>query len=92
MSFVPKKVYLRKILLHYFIQKKYVTEAHITFAETYGDHALLETKCKDWFRCFKTNDFDVEDKERSGDKELEAWLHENSCQAQAEQTKSLGAA
>ena len=49
-----------------------------------------------WFRCLKNNDFDAEDKERSGalkkfeDKELEALLHEDSYQAQAEITESLG--
>lgn len=36
--------------------------------KTYGDHVLSETTCRDWFRFrrFKNNDFDVEDKERSG--------------------------
>lgn len=41
------------------------------------------------------DDFDVEDKERSGaprkfeDEELETLLHEDSCQAQAELSESL---
>ena len=46
--------------------------------------------CKDWFRCHKNNDFDVEDKECSGtpkknfkDKELETLLHKDSYQEQA---------
>ena len=30
------------------------------------DHALSGTTCRDWFRRFKNDDFDVEDKERSG--------------------------
>lgn len=90
-DFVPRKVYLRGILLHYFIQKNSVAEAHRFFVETYGDHALSETTCRDWFRRFKNYDFDVEDKERSGapktfeDEELEALLH-----AQAELPESLG--
>lgn len=84
-NFVPKKEYLRGILLHYFFQKKSAAEAHRILVETYGDHALSETTCRDWFRRFKNNDFDVEDKERSGapkkfeDEELEALLDENSC-------------
>ena len=47
---------------------------------------LSETTCIDWFRHFKNNDFDDEDKESSGamkkfsDEELEALLHEDSCQ------------
>ena len=53
-------------------------------------------KPQSWFRRLKNNDFDVKDKECFGapkkfeDKELEALLHEDSCQAQAEFSKSLG--
>ena len=96
LDFVPKKVYLWGILLHYFIQKKSAAEAHRILFETYSDHALLEIMCRNWFRHFKNNDFDVEDKECSGtlkkfeDKELEALVHVDSCQVQAELTESLG--
>ncbi|KAG5314636.1 MOS1T transposase, partial [Pseudoatta argentina] len=75
--FVPIKVYLRGILLHYFIQKKSAAEAHRILVQTFGDNALSDTTCRDWFRRFKNNDFELEDKERSGapkkfqDKELE---------------------
>ncbi|KAG5323649.1 MOS1T transposase, partial [Pseudoatta argentina] len=78
--FVPNKVYLRGILLHYFIQKKSAAEAHRILVQTYGDNALSDTTCRDWFRRFKNNDFQLEDKERSGapkkfqDKELEQLL------------------
>lgn len=44
--------------------------------EIYGDYALLTTTCRDWFRRFKNNDLDVEDKERSGTPkkcEIENW-------------------
>ena len=83
-GFRAKEVYLRRILLHYFIQKKFAAEAHKILVETDSDHALLKTTCRDWFRGFKNNDFDVEDKEYSGtskrfeDEELEALLHEDS--------------
>ncbi|KAG5313551.1 MOS1T transposase, partial [Pseudoatta argentina] len=79
--FVPNKVYLRGILLHYFIQKKSAAEAHKILVQTYGDDALSGTTCRDWFRRFKNNDFQLEDKERSGapkkfqDKELEQLLN-----------------
>ena len=49
------------------------------------------------FRRFENNDFDVEDKERSGapekfeDEELEALLDEDSCQTLGELAESLGA-
>ncbi|KAG5325287.1 MOS1T transposase, partial [Pseudoatta argentina] len=78
--FVPNKVYLRGILLHYFIQKKSAAEAHRILVQTYGDTALSDTTCGDWFLRFKKNDFELEDKERSGapkkfqDKELEQLL------------------
>ncbi|KAG5307607.1 MOS1T transposase, partial [Pseudoatta argentina] len=73
--FVPNKVYLRGILLHYFIQKKSAAEAHRILVQTYGDNALSDTTCRDWFRRFKSNDFELEDKERSGaPKKLEQLL------------------
>ena len=62
-SFVPNKVYLRGILLHYFFQKKSAAEALRILVETYGDNALSETTRRDWFRLFKNNDFELEDKE-----------------------------
>ncbi|KAG5321053.1 MOS1T transposase, partial [Pseudoatta argentina] len=36
-KFVPNKVYLRGMLLHYFIQKKSAAEAHRILVQTYGD-------------------------------------------------------
>ncbi|KAG5319433.1 MOS1T transposase, partial [Pseudoatta argentina] len=75
--------YLRRILLHYFIQKKSAAEAHRILVQTYSDNALSDTTCRDWLRRFKNNDFELEDKERSGapkkfeDKELEQVLDIN---------------
>ena len=66
LDFIPKKLYLWGILLLYFIQKKSAAEANRILHETYGDHALLEITCRNWFRCFKSNNLDGEDKERSG--------------------------
>lgn len=65
-NFVPRKEHLRKILLHNFIQKKCASEAHRIIAETNGDHTLSETTCRDWYRLFKNNDFDLYNKERPG--------------------------
>ena len=65
-TFVPNKMYLWRILLHYFIQNKSAVEAHRILIETYGDNALSDTTCRYWFRRFKNNDFKFEDKERSG--------------------------
>ncbi|KAG5309747.1 MOS1T transposase, partial [Pseudoatta argentina] len=93
--FVPNKVYLRGILLHYFIQKKSAAEAHRILVQTYGDNALSETTCRDWFRRFKNNDVELEDKERFGapkkfqDKELEQLLDEDPSQTLSELGKIL---
>ncbi|KAG5320379.1 MOS1T transposase, partial [Pseudoatta argentina] len=93
--FVPNKVYLRGILLHYFIQKKSTAEAHRILVQTYGDTALSDTTCRAWFRRFKNNDFELEDKERSGapkkfqDKELEQLLDEDPSQTLSELGKIL---
>ncbi|KAG5318703.1 MOS1T transposase, partial [Pseudoatta argentina] len=54
-----------------------------------------DTTCRDWFRRFKNNDFDLEDKERSGapkkfqDKELEQFLDEDPSQTLSELGKIL---
>ena len=50
-----------------------------SFARSLGKHALSKTICRDWFRRFQNNDFDVNDKEGFGqpkfeDRELEALL------------------
>ncbi|KAG5321111.1 MOS1T transposase, partial [Pseudoatta argentina] len=93
--FVPNKGYLRGILLHYFIEKKSAAEAHRILVQTYGDNALSDTTCRDWFRRFKNNDFELEDEERSGapkkfqDKELEQLLDEDSSQTLSELGKIL---
>ena len=87
-TFVPNKVYLLGILLHYFILNKSAAEAHriAVVAETYGNNALSDTICRDWFLRFKNNDFKLEDKERSGapkkfeDKELKKILDEDRSQ------------
>ena len=89
-TFGPNKVYLRRIFLHYFIQDKSAAEVHRILAEPYGDNALSDTTCRDWFRRFKNNDFKLEDKERFGapkkfeDKELEEILDEDRTQTLAE--------
>ena len=87
---MPNKVYLRGILLQYDIQNISAAEAHRILVETYGDNALSDTTCRDWFRLFKNNDFKLEDKERSGapnkfeDKKVEEILDEDRSQTLAQ--------
>jgi len=64
-SFRAKKRHLRKDLLYFFSVKKSAVECHRLLVEAYGEAALHETTCRD-FRRFKSGDFDVKDKERTG--------------------------
>ncbi|KAG5324276.1 MOS1T transposase, partial [Pseudoatta argentina] len=74
---------------------KSAAEAHRILVQTYGDNALSDTTCRDWFRRFKNNDFELEDKERCGapkkfeDKELEQLLDEDPSQTLSELGKIL---
>ncbi|KAG5319567.1 MOS1T transposase, partial [Pseudoatta argentina] len=74
---------------------KSAAEAHRILVQAYGDNALSDTTCRDWFRRFKNNDFQLEDKERSGapkkfqDKELEQLLDEDPSQTLSELGKIL---
>ena len=53
-------------------------------------------KEREWFQCFKNDDFDVEDRHSGGkekvfeDTELEALLEQDSCQNQEKLALSLG--
>jgi len=54
--------------------------------EAYGDNILSETTCKDWFRRFNDDNFDLNDKKRENRKvedcQLQALLDENDTQSQ----------
>ena len=64
-------------------------------SNTYGEAAISERTCREWFQRFKNGDFDVEDRHSGGrekvfeDAELEALL-EHLCQNQEELARSLG--
>lgn len=47
-----------------FIIQKMVAEAHRELRKVYGDAALSETTCHDWFCRFKPGDCDVNDRPR----------------------------
>lgn len=75
--------------------KKTAADAHQTLAEAYGDHALSERTCREWFQRFKTRDFDVEDKahgrppKKFEDEELQALLDEDDAQTQEQLAEKL---
>ena len=64
-------------------------------SNTYGEAAISERMCREWFQRFKNGDFDVEDRHSSGrekvfeDAELEALLEQDSYQNQEELARSL---
>ena len=64
-------------------------------SNTYGEAAISERTCHEWFQRFKNGDFDVEDRHSGGkekvfeDAELEALLEQDSCPNQ-ELARSLG--
>ena len=95
-NFVPEKVCLWGVLLHYINMKKTAAESHRIFEEVYIEHALAELMCQKWFAGFKSGDFGLEDEERPGqpkkyeDEELEALLDEDCCKTQVELGESLG--
>jgi len=39
--------------------KKSAAESHRILVEAYGDNALSETTCRDWFRRFNDDNFDL---------------------------------
>ena len=85
-SFEPNMRHLRELLIYFFNLKKSAAEAHRLLVETYGEVALSERSCREWFQKCKNDEFDIEDKERSGrpkvyeDAEFEALLDYDSCQ------------
>ena len=66
--------------------------------EIYGNSAPSDKTCREWFRRFKSDDFDVKDKERFGqptafeDEELQALVDEDPCQMQRQLAEALNCA
>jgi len=73
-------------MLYFFSVNKSAVESNRLLVEVYGEAALNETMYHDWFRCFKSGDFDMADNEHIGrpklveDAELEALFDEDPCQ------------
>jgi len=64
--------------------------------EAYGDNALSETTCRDWFHWFNDDNFDLSDKKRENrprkveDCQLQALLDEDDTQSQKMLAEQLG--
>ena len=59
------KFHLRHVLLWEFRKNTTAAECHRMITEIYGDIMDVST-CHRWFRKFKSGDFNLEDKERTG--------------------------
>jgi len=94
-SFRAKKASFARSFTLLFSVNKSAVASHQLLVEAYGEVILSETMCRDWFRHFKSSDFDVEDKERAEklklikDEELKALFDEDPCQTQEELAESL---
>ena len=75
---------------------KTAAEAHRILLSTYGEAALSERTCREWFQRFKSGDFDDEYRHRGGKEEIfevsesKALFVEDSYQTQEELAESLG--
>lgn len=94
-NFVPSNYDLRTSLLFCFFLKKNATESHQMLMEAYGGHALSQRMCYEWFRKFKSGDFDVRNEERGKpskkfeDVELQALLDADNGQTQQQLAEQL---
>ena len=76
--------------------KKSVAESHRMLVEAYDDNALSETMCRDWFRRFNDDNFDLSDKKRENrlrkveDCQSQVLLDENDTQSQKMLAEQLG--
>ena len=94
-SFLLKKKHMQEALLFCFNLNKSAAESHRMFVKAYGDNALSETTCRDWFGQFNNN-FDLSDKKRENrprkieDCQLQALLDEDDTQSQKMLAEQLG--
>ena len=56
-SFEPNKRHLRELLIYFFNLKKSAAEAHRLLVEIYGEAALCERSCREWFQKFRNSEF-----------------------------------
>ena len=65
-DFVPNNRHLREVLIFFFHSKKTAAEADREVQKVYGDAALSDRTCRDWFHRFKHGDFNDDDRPREG--------------------------
>ena len=84
-KFEPTKRNLRKAMLFCFHLEKSAAGSHRLLVEADGNHTPTVQIVENWFRRFKSGDFDLGDKEnpeqpkKFEDTELKAFLDQNPC-------------
>ena len=97
-DYVPEKTVHRGALLTFFHLKKSATEAHQLLVEAYGNRALGQRTCYEWYEKFKAGNFDLHNEPRGRpprnfeNDELEKLLDEDNTLTQVELARRLGAA
>ncbi|CAK9819681.1 Histone-lysine N-methyltransferase SETMAR [Anthophora plagiata] len=59
-------VHFRHILLYYFRKGKNALQARKKLCAVYGNEALKERQCQNWFATFRSGDFSLKNAQRSG--------------------------
>ena len=94
-NFVPGNYDLRTALIFCYHLKKTAAESHRMLVEAYGEHALGKSQCFEWFKQFRSGNFDVRNEERGRppkkfqDSELQALLDEDDAQTQQQLADQL---
>ena len=63
-NFVPGNYDLRTALIFCYHLKKTAAESHRMLVEAYGEHALGKSQCFEWFKKFRSGNFDARNEER----------------------------
>ena len=61
-----KNKHFRHILLFYFRKAKNAARAAKNLRDVYGEEALKDRQCRNWFDKFRAGDFSLKDEQRSG--------------------------
>ena len=86
-NFVPGNYDLWTALIFCYHLKKTAAESRV-LVEAYDEHALGKSQCFEWFKKFKSGDFDVRNEEHGKplkkfeDSKLQALLNEDDAQTQ----------
>ena len=94
-NFVPGNYDLRTALIFCYHLKKTAAESHRMLVEAYSEHALGKSQCFEWFKKFRSGNFDARNEERGRppkkfqDSELQALLDEDDAQTQQQLADQL---